>query len=164
MALVDPGHQSQALGDCATRVERSLILVCRFSRALHAAAARRRGRRGWRAAVLKSWPMEKRARSDRRLRCSPVRCRAHVAGGSRVGWRIAALIDWWPCALSRYVDPEGFLKADRSDTLPCSVPPPCSSSKRAQPLSYDGICAARSGITLQAADTRCDQAKSLPFR
>jgi hypothetical protein len=76
--------------------------------------------------------------------------RAHVAGGSRVGWRIAALIDWWPCALSRYVDPEGFLKADRSDTLPCSVPPPCSSSKRAQPLSYDGICVACSGITLQA--------------
>lgn len=46
--------------------------------------------------------------------------------GSRVGSRIAALIDWWPCPLSRYVDPEGFLKADdRSDKVPCSVPPPC---------------------------------------
>lgn len=72
-----------------------------------------------------------------------------LSGSSCVGLLIDALIDW-PCRLSRYGDPEGSLKADRLNKVPCSVPPPCSSSNHAQPLRYDGIWIASSGITLNA--------------
>jgi hypothetical protein len=53
-----------------------------------------------------------------------------------------------PWVLSRYVDPEGFLKADRPDRARCSAPPLRFSSKRAQPLRHDGISVPCSGIIL----------------
>lgn len=49
-----------------------------------------------------------------------------------------ALIDW-PYGRTHHVDPEGFLKADRLDKVPRSVPPLCFSSKQAHPLRHDGI-------------------------